>query len=43
LDQTCCQRTQRPERCIDNIDSPSTQRRRSATLSRSGTTLHPMR
>ena len=43
LDQTCCQRTQRPERCIDNIGSPSVQRRRPATLSKSGTTLHSMR
>ena len=43
LDQTCCQRTQRPERCIDNIGSPCGQRRRPATLSRSSTTLHSMR
>ena len=38
MDQTCCQRTQRPERCIDNTGSPSVQRRQPATLSRSGTT-----
>ena len=43
LDQTCCQRTQRPERCIDNIGSPSVQRRRPTTLFRGGTTLRSMR
>ena len=32
-----------PERCIDNIGSPSVQRRRPATLSGSGTALHSMR
>jgi hypothetical protein len=32
-----------PEPCIDNIGSPSVQRRRPTTLSRSGTTLHSMR
>jgi hypothetical protein len=31
------------ERCIDNIDTPSVQRRRPAILSRSCTTLHSMR
>jgi len=33
----------RPERCIDSIGSPSGQRKRPATVSRTGTTLPSMR
>ena len=43
LDQTCCQRTQRPEPSIDSIGSPFGQRKRPAIVSMSGAILPCMR
>jgi hypothetical protein len=42
LDQTCCQRTQRPEPCIDNIGSPSVQATGNPIQERYNITLHEM-